>query len=93
MKQIEKRIKNESGDILIRPTDNCGIVEIVQLYSENKSGCVIGYWEKRKCDDRFIAEFQSCQDRIMTTTYDNADILLQALIFGQKLADLLVEEN
>ncbi len=88
---MEKRIKNKSGDILIRQTNDCGIVEIMHLCNNNISGCVIGYWKKRKCDGINIAEFISVNGRIMEIEYDNANILLEALKFGQKMADLLIE--
>lgn len=88
---FEKRWKNSSGDIVVRETDNCGIVEIMHLYSENKSGCVIGYWEMRKCDDILIAEFKSCQSRFIETEYDKPEIVLEILKFGQKLANLIIE--
>lgn len=88
---IRKRFKNKSGDIEVRQTDNCGIVEIMHYWKENKSGCVIGYWSIRNCDGDKIAEFQSVQSRIIETEYDDPTILLEALKFGQKLADILLE--
>lgn len=88
MKIIEKRWENEGGDILVRQTDNCGIVEIMHLYSENKSGCVIGYWEVRDVDGEPMAEFSAVHDRFANTKY-SFDIM-EAVRWGEKLASLLV---
>lgn len=88
---MEKRIKNQSGDLLIRKSLFCGIVEIVHLWDKpNNSGCLLGYWEKRICDGDEVAEFRSVNSRIVNTEYDSADILLQALMWGQQLADLII---
>ena len=89
---MEKRIKNSSGDLLIRETDNCGIVEILHI-NVNEIGCVIGYWDIRKCDGEDIAEFQSVHNRIIETDYDDAGKLLEALKYGQKLADIILLSN
>jgi len=96
MEKLEKRIKNSSGDLLIRKSGKeggCGIVELLHLWSKNESGCVIGCWQEKKSDESYIAEFSSIDDRIITTEYDNSDMLLDALKFGQKLADLIIETN
>lgn len=93
MTNFKKTIKNSSGNITIKATDNCGIVEIMHLYDKNISGCVIGYWQVRDVDGEPMAEFQSVHDRIMTTEYDSPSILLEALKYGQKLADLIVESK
>lgn len=90
---MEKRIKNSSGDLLIRETDNCGIVEMLHLFNENKFGCVIGCWNVRKCDGEDIAEFSSIHNRIMNTDYDDNNKLLEALKYGQRLADLILLSN
>jgi hypothetical protein len=90
---MKKTIQNESGNILIRQSvqHGCGIVEMMHLFDNNESGCVIGYWEKVTVDGEYSAEFRSVHDRIMDTKYDSADILLNSLIFGQKLANLIIE--
>ena len=91
MKRIQKKYKNSSGDILVRQTNTCGIVEMIHLFDKNQCGYVIGCWRIKKSDEENIAEFCSIGSRITETDYDNADILLKAMIFGQKLADLLVD--
>jgi len=92
---MKRQWDNKSGAILVRQSDKdhggCGIVEMLHLWSENRSGCVIGYWEVREVDGSPTAEFQSVHDRVMKTEYDTADLLLDALRFGQRLADLLIE--
>jgi hypothetical protein len=93
-KTMEKRFKNESGEILVRHAigaGRCGIVEMIHLYDKNESGCVIGAWKVQEGEGEPFAEFRSINDRIMNTKYDDPGILLSALKFGQKLADLLIE--
>ena len=91
----KKRFKNESGDLLVRSSreriGGCGVVEIIYLNNQNKSGYVIGYWESRNVNGSQMAEFRSVHDRIMTAEYDDARVLLEVLKFGQKLADLIIE--
>jgi len=90
---MEKRFKNNNKDILVRTSSldlGCGIVEMLHLWDGNNAGCVIGYWEKRKSEGEYIAEFHSVLSRIMETEYDNANILLEALKYGQKLADIIL---
>ena len=91
MKELKKRWKNSSGDIEVRQTDNCGIVEIMHYWDKNKSGCVIACWRETEIDGKSTTQLESIYDRLMTTKYDNSDILLEALIFGQKLAEILIE--
>ena len=91
--KLEKRFKNSAGDILVRETDTCGIVEILYLHNKNESGYVIGYWDIKKEDGKYSAEFYGVGDRLATTKYDDAEILLEALRIGQKFADLIVELN
>lgn len=91
--KLEKRIKNSSGDLLIRGTSYPeNIVEILHLYNGD-SGCVIAFFEKRECDDTYIAELKSVHSRIAETIYDDAEILLQAIKYGQKLADLILASD
>ncbi len=90
---IKKRWKNSSGDIEVRETDSCGIVEIMHYWDKNKSGCVIGCWRKTEIDGIPTTQFESIYDRLMTTKYDNPQILLEALQFGQKLAEILIDQN
>ncbi len=93
---MKKRFKNESGDIEVRKSAaqfGCGIVEMMHYWDKNKSGCVIGYWDKLMTDGSPRAEFRSVDNRIATTKYDSGDILLCALQIGQKMADLLVETD
>lgn len=91
---MEKKWKNESGDLVVRPTANCGIVEILHLWDkESESGCAIGYWEKRQSDGTCIAEFKSVHDRIMTTNFDEDYMLLEILKYGQRLADLIIDSD
>ncbi len=92
---MEKTIKNYSGNILIRKTtgNNSWIVEILHLWSKNTFGCVIGYWETRDCDGEEIAEFKVLHDRVMKIEYDNDGILIEAMRYGQKLADLIIKSN
>lgn len=88
-KILNKTFKNKGGDILVR-SGGCGIVEILHLWNNNKSGCTIGYWEERESDGEPIAEFRSCSSRIMETEYDGVE-LIDILKFGQKFADFLIE--
>jgi len=89
--KLEKRFKNSSGDLLVRETQSCGIVEIMHLYDNNESGCVIGCWTVRKVDGEDMAEFASIHRRIAETKYDSSDILLDAIKIGQKFADLIID--
>ena len=91
MVKLEKRFKNSSGDIVVRETNTCGIVEMLYLYNKNKSGCVIGYWDAKKVDGEYSPEFCGVGDRITTTEFDDAEILLEALKTGQEFADLIVK--
>ena len=92
---MQKTFPNDSGDILVRqsPTKmGCGIVEMMHLYDkENKSGCVIGYWELRKSDDEHVAEFRSVHDRFAKTEY--VFDIMEAVRYGQKLAELIIESE
>ncbi len=83
---IEKTWKDPSGDITVRASDNCGIVEIVKWNNNNRSCYVIGYWDEK-------AELKSVQDRLPNGTYSSTESLLDILRFGQKLADLILEIN
>ena len=91
---MKKDLINGSGNIRVRHAEGvgrCGIVEMMHLDDKNESGCVIGYWKIRKIDGHPFPEFQSVHDRIMKTEYDDPQILLDALSFGQRLAELLIE--
>jgi hypothetical protein len=88
--KLEKTFKNDSGDILVRfcPTGTlgaCGIVEMLHLYDENKSGCVVCAWKVRIIDGKTFPEMCVIHDRLTTVEY-SFDIL-DALKFGQKLAE------
>lgn len=84
--KLEKTWKDPSGDITVRATDNCGIVEIVKWNNNDRSCYVIGYWDEK-------AELKSVQDRLPNGTYSSTESLLDILRFGQKLADLILEIN
>ena len=91
---IEKRYKNKGGDILVRfcpetQIGRCGIVEMLHLYDKNESGCVIGAWVVRDVDGQPFPEFRIIHDRLTITKY-SIDIL-EAIKFGQKLAEVCVE--
>lgn len=92
---MKKVIENSSGNILVRDSVNnvgaCGIVEALHLWHKDKSGCVIFAWKVRDADGNPRAEVYSIDDRMANTEYDNADVLLEALLFGQRLANLLIE--
>ena len=91
--QLEKRFPNESGDILVKQSNNSdpGIVEILHLWNNNDSGGTIGYWETRECDGETIAEFLVHHNSFLEVEYDEDDLPMQVLKFGQKLADLIIE--
>lgn len=92
---MEKKWKNESGTILVRPcqqTDHY-VVEMMHLWKDNEAGCVVAFWEKRESDGSTIAEVRSVGARLMDTPYDAPEILLKALKYGQKLADVMLESK
>lgn len=90
---MEKTFENIGGNILVRAAGegrgSCGIVEMLHLWNENESGCVIGAWKVRDVDSTPFPEFYVVHDRLTSTTY-SFDIL-EAIRFGQKMAELLVE--
>ena len=88
---MEKRFKNTSGDILVRKSSErgCGTVEMLHLFQENKVGYVIGSWNVRKVDGEDFPEFTVVGKRFMEVSYSFDP--LEALKFGQKLAELLIE--
>ena len=87
--KLEKRFRNSSGDILVRETDSCGIVEMMYM-DGGDTGYVIGYWEVVRSDGDYEGRFQVAGDRLMKIDYDDAEILLDALRIGQEFADLIV---
>ena len=91
---MKKTFINSSGNILVRQSNGvlgaCGIVEILHLWDKNKSGCVIASYEKRKADGYDIAELQEVHDRLSTTNFDSDEIIMQAIRYGRKLADLIL---
>lgn len=94
--KLEKTFENEGGNILVRycpetQLGRCGIVEMLHLYDENKSGCAIGAWVVRDVDGIPFPEFQVIHDRLTSTKY-SFDIL-EALRYGQRLAELCLESN
>ena len=96
-KRISKTFENSSGNILVRDSSGqsgaCGIVEILHLYDNNKSGCVIGAFVERDCDGYQIAEFQEVHDRLTTTPIDSDELIMQAIRYGRKLAEVILISN
>lgn len=93
----EQAFHNSSGDILVKLSAGqagaCGIVEALHLWSENKSGCVIFAWKRRMADGSPIAEVYSIHGRMVDTVYDSPDVLLDALKFGQQLAESYLKQQ
>lgn len=96
---LERRIKNLSGDILIRPYspsegaeyyDGMPIIEALNLYDNNKSGCAVVFWELRKCDDSWIIEAHEIHDRLTTTKYDEG-VLEEMFYWGRKMSDIVID--
>ncbi len=93
---MEKTFKNESGNILVRyspktQVGRCGIVEMLHLFDNNKTGCVIGAWVVRDVDGEPFPEFQVVHDRLTEIEY-SFDIM-DAIRYGQKLAEICVESE
>lgn len=93
---MQKTFENDGGNILVRSTEKdkmgaCGKVEMLHLYSNNKAGCVIGAWKVRDVDEQPFPEFYVVHDRLTSTKY-SFDIM-EALRYGQKLAELCVESE
>jgi len=89
---MKKEWKNEGGNLVVRKSgknSGCGVVELTHLYAET-SGCVIAYWEERSVDGEPFPELHSVHDRL--NDYRMA-ILLEAIRYGQRLAELIVESN
>jgi hypothetical protein len=87
--ETSKTFENESGNILVRDArgkiGSCGVVEMLHLFSENKSGCVIAAWKVRKVDGENFPEMYVIHDRLTATEY-TCDIM-EALRYGQQLAE------
>jgi hypothetical protein len=97
--KLEKRIKNSSGDILIRQYkqtedseyyEGMPIIEALNLYNKNKSGCVIVFWELRKCDGSWILEAHEIHDRLTETKFDEG-VLEEMFYFGRKLSNVFTD--
>lgn len=90
----ERRFPNAGKDLLVRASDpppmGCGVVEMLYLYSDNRSGCVIAYWERHLVGEP-LAEVRSVHDRLMTTDVP-PETLLAALRWGESLAAALVSQ-
>ena len=87
---MEKTFENGSGNILVRycPKDeigSCGIVEMLHLFNNNESGCVIGAWKTRMVGGKLFPEFYVIHDRLTSIEY-SFDIM-EAIRYGQKLAE------
>ncbi len=96
---MKKTFENESGNLLVRAmegtliAEGSNIVEMLHLYDKNKIGCVVGFWVLRYVDHSyFLAEFNEVHDR-MTTSNIDSEVLMDALKFGRRLADLLIDVN
>lgn len=92
---MEKTFINEGGNILVRDARGKvgagGVVEMLHLYDNNRAGCLIGAWKIRPVDGENRAEFCSVYNRFPTTKY-SFDIM-EAVKWGQKLADMIVESD
>jgi hypothetical protein len=87
---LKKQFENLGGDILVRfcpdtQLGRCGIVEMMHLYDNNKSGCVICAWKVREIDGEDFPEMYVIHDRLTRIEY-SFDIMV-ALRYGQKLAE------
>ena len=96
---LEQRIKNSSGDILIRPYpqsegkeyyDGMPIIEALNLYDNNKCGCAIVFWELRKSDGRWIIEAREIGDRLTETKLDEG-VMEQMFYFGRKFSKVFTD--
>lgn len=96
---LEKRIKNISGDILIRPYsfnegkeyyDGMPIIEALNLYDNNKAGCAVVFWELRKCDSSWIIEAHEIDDRLTSIKYDEG-VLEEMFYWGRKMSDIIID--
>jgi len=91
---MKKTFRNSSGNILVRSSSgelgSCGIVELLHLWDDNKSGCVIGAFVKRKADGVDIAEFHEVHDRLTSIEIDSDEIIMEAIRYGRKLAEVIL---
>jgi hypothetical protein len=92
---LQRTFVNDGGNILVRDArgkpGRCGIVEMLHLYDKNKSGCVVAAWEVRDIDGTPFPELRVIHDRLTATKY-SFDIM-EALRYGQELAELLVNSD
>jgi hypothetical protein len=93
---MKRTFKNEGGNIEVRYCPKtqfgaCGIVEMLHLFDNNKSGCVIGYWKVRDVDGQSFPEFGVVHDRL--TEIDYSFDIMEAIRYGQKLAEISILSN
>ena len=83
---MKKIFFDETGSITVTKSGKhgCGIVEIIH------NGGVLVYWEVRQVDGQPQAEIKGVHDRLAKTDCSDENIM-QAIRFGQRLADLLVD--
>lgn len=91
---MKKIFENSSGNILVKDSYKdlgaCGVVEILHLYDNNQSGCVIGAFVERKVDGMNIAEFHEVLDRLTSTPIDSSEIIMEAIRYGRKLSEVIL---
>lgn len=80
---MKKVFENSSGNVVVRTTNSCGIVEILH------NGCVLAYW--KTVDDGVELKFVG--DRLINADLDDWSTTREMLIYGQKLAELVNEST
>lgn len=94
---VKKTFINSSGNIEVRSSigdvDACGIVEILHLWNKNKSGCVIAAYTIGSSDGHDTAVLVEIHGRLSSTKFDSDEIIMNAIRYGRKLADLLIESE
>jgi len=96
---MEKKFWHEAGQLWVRgltekPNGKDNVVELIALEGDAQAGCVICFWKKRRIDGDgpYIAEIQVVHDRLTSEKFSD-EVIMQALRWGQKLADLIVESS
>ena len=96
---LMREIPNTAGTILVRlmnieaveKKDGLCVVEMLNLYDKNESGCVVGFWRLRQQDGyNWITEFSEVDDRLTQTKFDDG-VLEQALYWGRKISNVVMD--
>lgn len=75
-------MKTKIGEFIVQ--DSQGFIEIVT------QGCMVCFFQKRKCDGEMIVELHEVHDRITSLEYDKEDFY-KAIRVGRKLAEVLLD--